>query len=756
LALNNLLLSEQKYNKMTMGGALKFDLVSGGASGFLQSRLVAAISVFALALGGWVFAPKLLPVTLSEAVAEDRTIFVDELESIVVDEDTDVIVVERRNIVDEQEKDSDAVVHIIEKDEQPIVSDPWELVGQANTVPLDQAPNILLEAVADFIEQNQLFDAQSTVDIVNTYSLMPDQIFTLQVLRARLANATGQHQFALYLVNAISINQVRDIDKRREILEILLEAQSSLGKNMDAVVTTMELDALLRDDEQLRNQHRLLGLLQTINPLQISLLKESYNNEVLNGWFALHDTIQNTSGEFRTADLADWGSTFPNHPAQSELIAGILQLEQLDEYNQIALLLPLTSDYGKAARAFYEGFTKAHQDNYHFQAPEVILYDIGAESRLTSFYYLAAINDGADFVVGPLGRTAAKALLSSGNSEVPTLVIADIPADNTNENLFGISLSPEKEAIQVARKAFAQGHRQATVFRSDSQWGTRVASAFVAEWEQLGGIVVKNSSFPKDISDYSRIIQKFLGLDKSLVRHRLLQAQVERKLKFSARRNEDMDFIFLAATANQARQVAPQLRFFKAHDLPLYATSYVYSGKPEPAADHDLEGIIFGEMQWIVDSVSLYREKLAEEEALKAEQEREIESQLDGESEGTPEEADEYVALAAVDSQAYVSGAAIGDGIPEETEGFGTQPNLHYRPYQDSTLDRLYALGLQSYQLIPRLNSLRSNDWGIYSGDAMTVSVSRYGSVERHPVWVTFNSGLVEPLDGFHSAATDQ
>ena len=87
---------------------------------------------------------------------------------------------------------------------------------------------------------------------------------------------------------------------------------------------------------------------------------------------------------------------------------------------------------------------------------------------------------------------------------------------------------------------------------------------------------------------------------------------------------------------------------------------------------------------------------------------------------------------------------------------FSEQPNLRDRPYQETTLDRLYALGLQSYQLVPRLNTLRSNDWGVFAGDAMTVSVDRDGSVNRHPVWVTFKSGLVEPLDSFQSAANDR
>ena len=78
---------------------------------------------------------------------------------------------------------------------------------------------------------------------------------------------------------------------------------------------------------------------------------------------------------------------------------------------------------------------------------------------------------------------------------------------------------------------------------------------------------------------------------------------------------------------------------------------------------------------------------------------------------------------------------------------------MNSNPYKDSALNRLYALGLESYHLIPRLNGLHNNPWNRFYGNAITVSVDEDGSVNRIPVWAKFVSGLPEPMDPIDVAA---
>ncbi len=519
----------------------------------------------------------------------------------------------------------------------------------------------------------------------------------------------------------------------REIL--LAKSQLSSGYPSTAVETLLKLDSEVTGKVRLKTRKILLQVLQSLDSLHRSLLLEDITDPNLAGWLALLEALD--SEALPEAELQEWRRAYPDHPAVAALIDSFTVPGQ-NSWRQIALLLPLTSPDGRAARAFYDGFTEAHNNDSSRDKPELALYDIGADSFLASFYYQAAEADGADFIVGPLGRKAVENLLASRNLETNTLLLADIPPEKASDNLYGISLSPENEARQVADKAYATGHRNATVLRSDGEWGERVANAFVAHWENLGGQILKNSSFPEDVSNHARVVRKFLGIDKSMVRHRLIEAQTGLKLKFSPRRNTDMDFIFLAATTTQARLIVPQLRFFQAHDVPLYGTSYVYAGNPEPAVDADLDGLIFGEMRWILDGVTLYKKKKAEEKALKMAES--ANNQDDSENQSTdPDTLAEF-------PESGVPTLDVSGEVDEVDLPQVYQPELPARPYGHTALDRLYALGVQSYQIIPQLQRLRQNNWMKVSGKAMTISVDQNGNSVHLPTWAKFVSGLAEPL----------
>ena len=71
------------------------------------------------------------------------------------------------------------------------------------------------------------------------------------------------------------------------------------------------------------------------------------------------------------------------------------------------------------------------------------------------------------------------------------------------------------------------------------------------------------------------------------------------ELEFEPRRRQDIDIVFMAAFPAGARQLMPQLAFHHGADLPVHATSHVWSGVPDPANDRDLDGVVFGDMPWL-------------------------------------------------------------------------------------------------------------------------------------------------------------
>ena len=642
----------------------------------------------------------------------------------------------------------EVIPHALETDAQIITVDqPWALVERSKTASDQDAPALLIRAINTFLDYGKNTEARSVMETLMTYSLTFDERLSLKIIQARLAAVATEHAHAIELLSALDYNEIRDVEIKKQALDALANSQIALGYLPDAALTLLNIDRFVTHAEQLENQQRLVRLVQTMNVLQHALLREKQFNLVIDGWLALVNILATTTPILIDVDLENWRQVYPNHPAQAQLIEQYIGISTLDEYQQIALLLPLTSSYGAVAQAFYDGFMRAHNNNIALKPPRVILYDVGEEASLSSLYYQAAINKGADFVVGPIGRKSAEALLSSQQLEITTLLIAEVPADNVADNVFGLSLSPEKEARQTADKAFAEGHRQATVLRNHSKWGERVANAFVEQWQSLGGVIVKNKSVPKGIADYTRVIQKFLGLDKSTARKRLLEAQLDTNLQFTARRNDDMDMLFLAAHAEQARLIVPQLHFFQAHDLPMYAISYVYSGNPDPVVDADLDGLIFGDMRWMLEDVSRYKAEIAVAQARKTDlKERTETTTTTNGSSNIIGIATANASLEPANQTDEASNIQTGVQIDPVTDS-EAQVSPNTNPYKNSALNRLYALGIQSYQLIPRLNLLRNNTMTHFFGKAMTVRVDPDGSVVRLPVWAKFVSGLAEPYD---------
>ncbi|NIR58208.1 MAG: penicillin-binding protein activator, partial [Gammaproteobacteria bacterium] len=232
------------------------------------------------------------------------------------------------------------------------------------------------------------------------------------------------------------------------------------------------------------------------------------------------------------------------------------------------------------------------------QRPTVKVYDTGEVRSSVWGLYQRAVRAGADFVVGPLRKESVAVLASAYRLEVPVLALNYVDQPEPPDTLYQFGLLPEDEARQAAERAWFDGHERALALAPAGTWGDRVVNAFRERFEALGGRVVEEQRYDPQKSDFSRPITRMLNLDESHARHRRLATLLKRKLSFKPRRRQDADLVFTGAFPRQARLIRPQLRFHHASDLPVYATSHVYQGHPRPAADRDMDGIVFCDTPW--------------------------------------------------------------------------------------------------------------------------------------------------------------
>lgn len=270
------------------------------------------------------------------------------------------------------------------------------------------------------------------------------------------------------------------------------------------------------------------------------------------------------------------------------------------EIKQIAILLPLTGQHAEAAVAIREGFLAGYYANPQQHKPNIRIYDttLGDVQRI----YETAIQEGADFVVGPLSKDDVLRIGRLGNQlQIPVLALNNHPElFQAPANFVMYTLAPETEAEQIAERAWQKGYRSAGIVVPDNAWGKRTAGAFSVRWQQLGGKVVR-SVFANPNQDQAAAVRKLLGIDLSQKRANDIKSILNEKVEFQPRRRQDVDVIIMAAPPAQARQLKPLFDFYYAEDLPVLATSSIYSGFHNPKSDRDVNGVTFCDMPWLLD-----------------------------------------------------------------------------------------------------------------------------------------------------------
>lgn len=268
---------------------------------------------------------------------------------------------------------------------------------------------------------------------------------------------------------------------------------------------------------------------------------------------------------------------------------------------QVAVLLPTEGGLAAAANAIRDGILSAYLE----QPGQSVLrfYSSGDSSESTIAAYLQAREDGATQIVGPLRTESASALASLDNPGVPILLLNEPveykPVDPLRKtSVNSLSLSQTEEAMAIAKHALALGQKRAILIVQDSTWGMNSETTFATQFEQGEGRISATVSFNSTSEDNSAMLTRLLKIDESEQRKTDLQSRLGIALNFEPSRRDDFDFIFMAASPKEGRELKPLLRFHDAGDVPVYAMGRIFNGKAEPATDQDLNGIVFPITSW--------------------------------------------------------------------------------------------------------------------------------------------------------------
>jgi len=272
------------------------------------------------------------------------------------------------------------------------------------------------------------------------------------------------------------------------------------------------------------------------------------------------------------------------------------------EPNNIVIMLPLHGKYAASGKAVRNGFLSAYyQDRKERSNIKVNVIDT-SQGDLTELYQ-QAVQNGAEVIVGPLTKQDVEKLINIEPLPVPTIALntLDDYTRNFASNLYQFGLLPQDEASQVAEKMVYDQHNLAAIIVPDDPWGEKIASIFQARYDRSGGNAVAILRYNNSTSLSSQFCH-FLAEDPEELcgpRKRKDKTKDQEDVEEKTRR-QDIDSIFLVANADAARQIVPLLKFYYAGDLPTYSISSIYSGSSTPMVDRDIDGIYFCDMPWIL------------------------------------------------------------------------------------------------------------------------------------------------------------
>lgn len=239
---------------------------------------------------------------------------------------------------------------------------------------------------------------------------------------------------------------------------------------------------------------------------------------------------------------------------------------------RLAVLLPTTGELATAAGPVRDGLLAGYYAERR-ERPELVFYDTAGTPSGAIAARDRAVAEGADQILGPLGRDEVSALFNAP-AAVPLLALNrgnTAPPDNAAD----FSLAPEDEGAAAAAYLLERNARQVLVLSNGDDHARRSVDTFRTRLEAGGGAIVGTLAIIGDEPG-----------DQTPA------------LRAAASREGGIDAVLIALRGNEARLLTPQLFASGLGQKLLVATSQLDAGTGKPEEDRALDGIVFASETW--------------------------------------------------------------------------------------------------------------------------------------------------------------
>ena len=460
---------------------------------------------------------------------------------------------------------------------------------------------------------------------------------------------------------------------------------AQLQQPLNQIAELSLLSKFVDKQEATQINNNIWGLLRPIPQDQLAELAQNATEPLYAGWLQLAYIAKHYGADPNqlVSYLGRWQRQHRDHPAALKLPSDLEKALNTKPYHpkKIAVLLPLSGDKGEIANPVRVGilsrYLKAPEDNAQLE-----FYDTSKDPIEA---YQHALAEGAEFIIGPLlpnNLNKLKQYQQQNPSTVPQLYLNQLEQFTPNDNQYYFSLSPQQEAIDAAMHMFRDGIKSPLIFASNNNIGHRMAAAFNQEWQTL-------TEEPAEIHFYDGgdkmklTVQQAMGVTDSKARIARMKALLGRKLKADFRSRQDIDAIYMIASARDLPLLKPFIDvnfsvFTK--PVPLYTTSRSRPNGDIRRSTPEYDGVTISEAPWLMQN--------------------------------TPDNR--------------------------------TVDKLW--PTWNNGQQRLYAMGFDALELVGKLAQMRAFPGFHFKGDSGLLSVDENGVIDRQLQWGKYRRGYLLPL----------
>ena len=301
------------------------------------------------------------------------------------------------------------------------------LVRQAESSFGSQASLLFIQAAEQYLEEGLLVEASDALSQNEDIdSLRSSLQLRIALAQARIAESNGEIPAALrWLTGSLTTEVNPGSTNGAAFYSYLGRLYLQAGEPVNAFLTQAEVAPNFENDFESDVFDQIWVALEEINERQLQALANDAPSYEVRGWIELARVYRNSEFSIRSQldALAQWQRVWSSHSAANHLPRALAELESIWDSRPRHIALLLPTQQQSGA-TIQEGFFSAYYASLS-TTREVPQISVYDSSSTESVFelYDEAVAQGADLVIGPLNKELVNQYTERSRLSVPTLAL---------------------------------------------------------------------------------------------------------------------------------------------------------------------------------------------------------------------------------------------------------------------------------------------------------------------------------------------